>query len=79
MYCYIFCFLPLYLYLLTAAPVSVLFVSLITPLFFYKHLFFFYLVIYIDQAYTPSLFSGRMASFPRYCMSFATSLCQSDQ
>lgn len=24
-------------------------------------------------------FSGRMASFPRYCMSFATSLCQSDQ
>lgn len=45
---------------------------------------------FLNQPYTvvywwaPSIsltlsFSGRKSSFPRYCMSFATSLCQSDQ
>lgn len=62
MYCYIFCFLPLYLYLLTAAPVSVLFVSLITPLFYYKHLFFIY--IYVSAVHSLS-FSWQDGQLPK--------------
>lgn len=74
-YCYIFCFLSLYLYLFTAASIFCIFYvqSLLSfpCTVHYKYLF-------ISAIYSLS-FPGRMASFSRYCMSFATSLYQSDQ